>query len=691
MTSPRQSIRGEKKEDSAAFTIQNHYRTYLKEKSTLVKKNWLLPFFSSKIKEESKITTESKKPNTQHPPLSKTKNEEIAALFFHIDLNKHEISFMKKGYSALFPVDNNSKKSNVNLPLLNHYIRKEKDIREWVLEAYLRGRINSDTLLSLFQIQHAALSYFPMATTEEKHTLIQVMPIHSKGKITLSPPLLLQIKHLLPPNETKTDGSELHLIFNELISTPSEHNYFTLIHIPKRERYEIAYITLSAVNLSTDGMVDGGESRQLDFLMHIAELLGVTVEKNTDAFLKHNTLKELVLDRLMTTEQKEALQKNTDKQMQFMDKVNCMNKIILMLELIFNGDARPLIYHEKKKSHMSLVLHHPATQQAILKKITGQNPNSLVKKIPMFGDISLQSLNYLVEHGQRPVGLHYPKLPHPEKAHSATADPFGYTLHDSHFHFPTLFWLRVYAEPLYQLTLRYVSVLRSVTLQDTPKIVVDLLDFNSPYFCYLRKNTHTTLEQIKIYLQTIGLSRRQDEVAPASQEYTFILLCDLIKQKKLYLMILLPMLVSKEEVIAAWDIVTTSLMIHSNINTLRTFIEKNEDTIKKYPHTLGVFLLMLMTYNTPEKDALALCEKLYLLEQDNQISFKWNKRDGLMLNIDKESFRFKQAYSDFRNKVTYPNIGYARLFSSEDNWLQTLTSRIETKWQCLQIKQQPPL
>ncbi len=615
----------------------------MKSAHTLVQKNHLLP-----IKEEKKDDFEL--------PLSRNFEEQIAALFHAVNFKETPVLFYESGWEKLFP-----EKDTVHQGLYINYLAQGIDVRPWALEAFLNQRISANKMISIF-FEAATFVEFP-------YNPKQFDAIHKKGKLTKTGNMFYEYL-------TNTLPHPLWSIYGpERVEIESRIKKF-LETLPEKENYLLhgSYDVNQAIHMAAqivNRIIDRGlksyitRGYLINYLSAIADELEFHGEfrENLAVFLSDMTkyVKDHPLEgtRLFVASVISVLGSQT------------------LTPFYINGEYKFFIVRCE-------------LNDLWLTAITGQNPNRLVQRVPMFGDISAW-ISSMSEIGKRPMGLVYPGIPVKQQIHhfDINAYPLSYSYaHDERVHKDSIFFYRFYALELFKMHHFFAEKIREVTGRKVTHVSTRLSDMANNFFLAVYKKDNDTLSTLvgAFYYITYEFSLRETRSIPANREYALIGVIDLFKNLEEYLKLLRSFAkrhtpASDEDMIKA--VIKSALYLEAD-SLLPELLWQQQEYLKKYSYSLGVFgSLLLLNAIEPEK-VLELCEKLHELELKKECKFIWNPKGGIILKIDDHYFQFhgKDPFNDFRFRRVYPE-GIIRHYSSDRAFVRDLDGMIE-------LKQQPP-
>lgn len=660
-------------EKEAAQLFWRRYTLYRAKKSEIVTKNYLLP--------QQPETKDKKSDAIRNPPLSRNKHEEKQALLFHVDEKKHPVLFYKTGWELLFPFCAKRKIKTINLPLLLQYLNRGEDIRPWILEAYLRGRITKDSLLSLFQIHHFMAEFWEDKSSVTQHKPVKIFRIHEKGQLTAEAKEFL-IPKLQPFSQTELDCKQFQSeTISELSNISEQENFFAAVETPAKPIILLLHL-LFRTPFSTNTYYKTPTGKNLiDACAQLCETK-ITVDEYNDISnlaMVQEKLKSIVT-KDFPDDLKAAIESGDEGiifKKYFESGIATLYHTVLG-NLLAHPTAVEILFpiprsHEKGISFQTILLN-TQLHNLLLKTTTGKDPNSLLKKVPIFNSISVSTLNYLTEHQQRPIGLIYPGQPTLGKVHNSQATPYAYLAHDLYLHHDWMFFLRARGEITYQLLLKFVAIVRQITHHVNTQIVITILDFATPHYQFFYK-TKESMDQHAITTINNNALYGIQHNDPATKEYAAIIYCDLIKNSESYKKFF------KGFPLINHDSFLTELLSSLNLSFARKIHNDHPAEIIKYSHSLGAFMCLLYeNYFESKLPIKEICDQLHLLEQNDLITFRWNKKDGIMLEIDKFSFRFRKKENDHRNERKYAdNDNVIRKFSNEPSWAEDLATEIRIK------------
>lgn len=660
-----------KTQQDAIGKIQHFYRNYRQDKKMLVEKKKLLP------------------PLEGVGPLPdlNSKKAEFETLFFNVK-KKTPIFFAKRGFATLFPKDKDGN-HKLNMDLFEDYLYQGIDTRRMVLEAYLREVIDKDTFISLSQIQEGVLEFCPNKKTMNTTESLRNYAIHDNGNLSHEAnTVLLPYLHTYASPYALEEKNKQHFekqLNTNLSQLASTANYFTLIELDIKQIFIITYYLLF---YKMQGGVDQTIfDTKLKFATNIvdfvAKKLGIkNFEFNSSQTPAHlealfNKLSQFIL-KMIVKRQEEKKKSEKEKNPDAVTAANFTEHMIKNMDffsyLVFSIDEFiPILIDRNGNTVPAVLIINCQTQAAWLNAVTGIDPEKLVKKVPMFCDISVEQKNQLTQQGASPVGGSHPDLPPiPKEVHGALNRPYAYIAHDTVFHYKVLFYLRAFAEAVYQMQLQFVRAIRETTGQDKNYVINTILDFTASFYAEKFKGSDNIKTQIDNYA---FFSTNEPNARFALLEYTLIVFCDMLKNREVYSKLFDQFPNQPKE--QKQDI---DFLLETLIPSKRILLFKND--LLQYSNSLGVFMCMMLIVKPKLQDIIPkLCAKLHTLEQQGLVKFKWNTKDGIMLNIDQESYRFRHfnKEKDYRYGRVYPDNHYIRKYSNDETWVDDLTQAINNK------------
>ena len=623
----------------------------------------------------------------EHFTLEKILNEknEYAELFSAVDPTEN-ISLNDPDADLFFYWNRKKNVWCVNLELVHHRLNEGQDIRPAILENYLKDRIAKDTLISLFELQQSVNEFWEDSSVRSKRQPMILYPVHNDQTLSSETSQIL-IPYLMQSTTPYIKANNLQVSFQEKLESqlkllPEAANFFGCLELPLAELYKIALLIL----YNTPNMTKIPHAK--NFFYYIIRRLGFS-QFNIDEYwhfdLEPQTSARVALEDAVL---KSILK---SKPVPFYQRLDLLKSLIEQSSL-FNalsdvtlketGEFLPFYYvnHQGRAMvHLIMLGSHIFDIQLNALLQGKSSPN--IKKIIKFGCVSLQEKNNISSQGNILVGLGFPPLSLPKKTHTFLTTDFSYTAHDLRFHYPALFFLRVHNPYLFDLKLHFVTVLKKVTGHQTCRALNEILDFPQPFYHLNYIGNETIQTQIKKMLRIIPPEENADS---AMTEYALILVCDLIKNEQDY-EDFFQNIFGKEKTDISF---ITRYIFFDNKDYIRKDYQECiidlANTIKKYPHSLAVFFCLLSyhhkikNYNhTTQHSIKTLCNNLLLLEAQHLVQFKWNKYDGLMLNINQESFRFRyDEDNDYRFKKQYPDNQYVRIFSDSELFYKKLRAAV---------------
>lgn len=493
------------------------------------------------------------------------------------------------------------------------------------------------------------------------------------------------------------------------------NNYFTCLDIPVTEMYRFAYyICRYEKNYS---VIEKGK----DLYGFIAQSLGFNYSQDGDWLEKfkklgpYKKIEKMILKELLGESYKQQIKsagKDIAKYILLIDEYYDNNfslfDTLLNQTLRTTGEFIPDIYEDKKgRRKLRLVILSATIQDMWLEAVAAKDPKSLVRKVVKFGRVGISTKNRISESGNMLIGIEYPEVPTFGLVHKKPAKALAYTYHDLRFHYPVLFYLRAHANYIFQLQLRFIDVIRKITKLKNCRGVNEILDFANPFFYVTYEGNIGTSEILSRACELMPLYYAEHA---AMQEYVLIVVCDMVKNPAPYMDIIKD--IPGGSGIQLIDLINAIYSQNSYIfKFIKGFILNSSDLIKKYSHSLVVFLCLLQLKHLLENNLisndkmiskmLSIAEKLHQLEKVEQIQFLWNMNDGLMLNIDNNSFRFRKVTSppsdarvDYRYSRIYKPDDKLRFFSNETDWVERLDKILSHKLNAensLTLKHEPQL
>lgn len=714
--STRTDLKKEEKEVQAQRVIAKAYRKYLEEKTILEKKDELIP------KADASQTTT----NEFSPPQNAT--EEKQALFHHV--RNDTILFRKRGVKTLFPKD---KEGNtvVNYNLLEHYLNKGIDIRPWVLEAHLQGIIDKHLFISLFQMQAFMNSFLMNVSKDEfkskdsnKRPVIHIRSLASnvnedaEDKMNRESKMEEDILNNTPDNVIMNDLTQylekispaparvenLKQGLEQRLTDLTTDNFYAVASVPELEIYILLY------HLQKGIIEDDKKFRLTDKIFttdtrfkHLKPIYQEVARRLKVAEFDVDNFKRAMWEPFQIALEIEILNQLENKVngltpsslASYLRENRTLFSTIVIQTLRTTGEFVPQIRTVDGKTSFETIIISSSVQDAWLQVTGKRKPAETINKVPLFGEVSVGTKNQLTKQGQTPIGLHYPMLPTPKRVHEAIADEYFYAIHDSRIHYQNMFYLRAYAENIYQVQRRFVDVLRHETnIKDLhtnkiidPKMVINILDFANDYYYNIYNPAEDDIrKQLKFSLM---LDYERNE-APAALEYAFLLVADIMKNPGPYLAL--------KPSARVPDVTYVSYLInallsgyddrYSTINFSQKILsnDKLAAKLKEYSHSVCAFMFMCIHSGFNTDLVLAACDAITNLEKGGLQIIRWNRKDGMMVDILDNSYRFRfvkkllpKAKHDIRYDNVYEKDNKNRLFSPMPNWLIRMLSDLNVK------------
>lgn len=660
------------KRDKAARIIQRVYRNYRKRKQETTLKPGLLTKASSAT----------------------------GGLFANIKNKEESITFKKSGSQTLFPVDA-SGNSYINIALLESYLKKGVDIRQFVLEAHLDGRLAEASLIT-FELMRSALNRFA------KEPNFELFKIHQNGELTeqaktLLLPNTITLTALLKQNSIILNTRKIRALLSSL---PESENVFCHFDMPLLEIYKIARIKVSSELYDYD---KSDAYPDKNFINQIANLIngkdpdkiGVTYDRydleekiNENIYSLMNTEERLAVDQESGHSKSEKINAYLKKQPNLFEQIMRLNRLFFY----------PKMYKKPDGTYGGrVIITGVAYLNMILEYATGRNSKEILAIKAMLDILATDVNFYATETApSRPAQISHPNIPTRTKAHDLLTNEFDLLFHDFYYHYFNLFLLRARIPEAYKINLMFVNAINNVTGSSQTSMATDILDFPSEIF--MLERTYSKQDQYRRLLK-LNFADKSNHLH-ANSEYVFIILSDLIKNKENYLAELkFPSTTNDDKKFQNIEFLFSVILqeYHKAKPLLAIFkepvyISMRNDLFKateKYSHSLGSFMFSLIQRleKIPNEndlnEILKICDKLHELEISGQKIFSWNKQDGIMLNLPVDgknlSFRFRYlpsktsqhpSHYDYRHDRKYTKHDVVRLFSHEPNWWNTLVETI---------------
>lgn len=651
------------KQQAAAEKIQHAYQNYKKRKNKLVQKKHLLP-----------------KQGTPAKGIPKTDQEQVSFLFENVDIDTRTTMFRKAGLSTLFPLSKKEKLFSVNMKLLEHYINHSQDVRQWTLEAYLKKWINSDQLITLYYYQQMVNEFWQSGKHGSK---IQLFPVSDEKKLTndtekyLLETLLDSAPYYIRSNPTRKDGFFNKLAI-ELKKLRHADNHFAVMEIPDHAAYRIVFYNLMNLNklnfkkpnMLVKSFLTSKENRL--FFLEILRKLKIPGDLSRPETIfnelchqlfYHVTKKDFVIEEKIN-----YLYNDKETLSQYLQLTGTFYADLITNNQKFGSHVFMPKFFEGR-DHFALVLYGSEIQNAVHSAVSDFDPSlftgpkNTVKKLPSFGDIPVSRFHESAKEGAWIIGLDHPGFTLQSETHGFRTQAGSYTAHDLHLHQEFIFYMTLYASPIYKLRLIFAESLAKLTKHQVSDTINELLELDEPFF--------TQQFDGELYHQHVvsELAFYKSNSRLEFYEYSLLLACDILKNPNDYCEHLKRIKIYKNLSDDGLMFELTDIVLAYG-KSLPDFIEpENLKYLIKWPHDVDVFVLLAIDqYKMNSNEYVNLGENLNFLLKNKAIEFKWNANDGIMLNIDEYSFRFRNATSSMdtlRLSRTYKYDGKIRVNSCE--------------------------